>query len=427
MTEIHLRDARHAHQFYTSNQHSFTPKTKFLYHVVFVLSSTSEIFASRTNNFGKEIGVLCKSADLPSFRATVETKQQYNRKKNIQTRLDYEPVTFRFHDDNAGVTRSLFEEYYRYYFVDGNYVDDMIAFDPLDKYAPLQKEYGLNNKIGTTTNGSKSPFFKEIRIYQLGLGLWNAYTLVNPIVQQWQHDNLDYSDGAGLMENVMNVMYEAVYYTNGTIGELDEPKGFTDPETRYDVTPSPAINKTNILDSILSRVLVSNSDITITPLDIGLFSNNASAQGGNNIVRDSNGNAIRDANGNPVRTTLFNILEQPNDPGGIPGYLMPVYGNRTASILSSELPNRIPSLTPSQILRTFQRNEQILDSAVRKALASGLYSGFNVNNFSVYDSLSDDQKTALRDDFTLRATGGNDKKAQQIASIVISYSREQIQ
>ena len=112
MTEIHLRDARHAHQFYTSNQHSFTPKVKFLYHVVFVLSATAETFANRTRTFDKEIGVLCKSADLPSFRASVETKQQYNRKKNVQTRLDYDPVTFRFHDDNAGATRSLFEEYY---------------------------------------------------------------------------------------------------------------------------------------------------------------------------------------------------------------------------------------------------------------------------------------------------------------------------
>ena len=40
-----------------------------------------------------EIGMLVKSADLPRFSADVETKNKYNRKKNVQTAIKYNPVT----------------------------------------------------------------------------------------------------------------------------------------------------------------------------------------------------------------------------------------------------------------------------------------------------------------------------------------------
>ena len=117
-SETHLRDARHANQIYTQNNFAFSPKTKYMYHVRF--DPNDEIGNSATSNvfrFQKELGVLVKSADLPSFRASVENKQQYNRKKNVQTRVDYQDCRITFHDDNTGVTRALLEEYYRYYFV----------------------------------------------------------------------------------------------------------------------------------------------------------------------------------------------------------------------------------------------------------------------------------------------------------------------
>ena len=84
----HLRDAQHAHKIYTNSNFTFAPKQKYMYHVVF--QPNAEVGNSTTANsflFQKELGVLVKSTDLPSFRASVENKQQYNRKKNIQTRL----------------------------------------------------------------------------------------------------------------------------------------------------------------------------------------------------------------------------------------------------------------------------------------------------------------------------------------------------
>ena len=159
----HLRDARHAHNLFTEYGHVFSPKTKFLYHVVFEVTDDVSNF-SNFRQFQKQIGVLVKTADLPGFRADIQNKQQYNRKKNMQTRLDYQDVNLVLHDDNLGATRAMLEEYYRFYFQDGNHSISSSttttdgSFAPRDKYAARTPNYGLNNVY-------EKPFFKSIKSF----------------------------------------------------------------------------------------------------------------------------------------------------------------------------------------------------------------------------------------------------------------------
>ena len=230
-SETHLRDARHANQIYTSHNFAFAPKTKYMYHVRFTPNDEVGL-NTNTFKFQKEIGVLVKSADLPSFRASVENKQQYNRKKNVQTRVDYQDCRISFHDDNTGVTRALLEDYYRYYFEDANKLTNGPngAYGTRDKYFGRVPNYGLNNK-------KIEPFFKSITIYQLSRRNWVAYTLVNPLLTAWDHGSVE-SSSSDFNESTISVAYEAVQYTNGTIA-VDTPAGFADQSIGYDVTPSP--------------------------------------------------------------------------------------------------------------------------------------------------------------------------------------------
>ncbi len=228
----HLRDARHAHQIYTQNNFTFAPKQKYMYHVV--LQPNPEVGNSVNSNsfsFQKELGVLVKSADLPSFRASVENKQQYNRKKNIQTRLDYQDCRITLHDDNLGAVRAMLEEYYKYYFADGNRsaTGSQAAYLQRDKYFGDVPNYGLNNK-------KRTPFFSYITIYQLARREWFAYTLINPLLSAWDHGGVDSTDG-GFNEASMSVAYEGVLYSKGKVGQ-NPPVGFGDAEIGYDVEPS---------------------------------------------------------------------------------------------------------------------------------------------------------------------------------------------
>jgi len=260
--DVHLRDARHAHQLFGEYSHAFAPKTKFLYHVVFQPHpAIGDATLKNTIKFQKEIGVLAKSLDLPSFRASVENKQQYNRKKNIQTRIDYQDINITLHDDNIGATRSMLEEYYKWNYADGRQDNIHAAYNPRDKFYENVPSYGLTTQGPVTM---QVPFFEYIKIYQLAKQSWASYTLVNPLLSAWQHGDLAYGDGAGLMENAITVAYESVLYNSGDIGLDGEPKTFTSQETLYDNVPSPlgyapgSISKSNFLTP---KLLDQNSNV----------------------------------------------------------------------------------------------------------------------------------------------------------------------
>ena len=117
-----LGDYAHASRLFVTENQKLAPHQKFLYHCFFQMDpAAASILPDLKQKHELEIGMLVKSADLPRFSADVETKNKYNRKKNVQTAIKYNPITITFHDDNYGVTTALLEAYYRYYFADGNY------------------------------------------------------------------------------------------------------------------------------------------------------------------------------------------------------------------------------------------------------------------------------------------------------------------
>lgn len=402
--EVHLRDARHAHQLYTEHNFALAPKTKFLYHLQFILNGLSvNGKAPNTSSNLKQIGVLAKAVDLPSYRATVETKQQYNRKKNFQTRIDYDEVRVDFHDDNTGLTRSMLEEYYRYYFKDGNKNDRgyPVDFNPMDKYYPEVKSYGMDN-------GVTSPFFYCIKIFQLSRQQWFSYTLINPILTSWNHDKLDNSDGAGTMINGISIAYEGVLYNNGDISDAGDPAGFTDPETGYDQVHSPldtleSSYGQNTADSGAGRKiqprLVSESANVINQLELFPgFSN-----------QDK-----------PVNV-LDQLFSQANNlTNGFKQFRFPKTDTQDVTTTSALANKSVPNKNGDTIRNKLTSNQTALDSTVKRALATGAFSSsWGVGNFSDFDSLADSAKRAIEQEVINRAAG-SDRKLQQIASQVIS-------
>jgi len=60
--------------------------------------------------------------------------------------------------------------------------------------------------------------------------------LVNPVIGSFSHDNLDQADGAGVMNNTMQILYETVIYKSGIVNKNNVP-GFA--TIHYDNSPSP--------------------------------------------------------------------------------------------------------------------------------------------------------------------------------------------
>lgn len=232
-----LGDYAHANYIFVNGQYRLAPRTKYLYVCFLELSNDARNFAKAFGadpSLVEEAGILVKSADLPKMSMEVSTKNQYNRKKNVQTNLTYDPVTLTFHDDNYGLTTALMEAYYRYYFVDGNYTTPgaVPQYDSRNLYKSEnfhRFRYGLDNDVG-------DPFFTKIKIYQMARQDWTSFTLVNPLVTSYQHDTMDHSDATTPSQNQMTIAYESVFYDRGSVLD-DPPPGIGG--SNYDNRPSP--------------------------------------------------------------------------------------------------------------------------------------------------------------------------------------------
>jgi hypothetical protein len=241
-----MGDFTHASNLYRRNNFRLAPKVKFLYHVVIdvnpiALQSLGNNVSNLLNK--REFNILASSADLPNYDINTETINQYNRKKVVQTRINYNPVNIEFHDDAAGLTTLLWEAYYRYYYEDGNYADQ--GTRPRAYQTGLYDSEPQNTyRHGFNRSGKTYPFFNSITIHQLHHqntdSHFTSFTLVNPLISGWEHDRVDQSDASGIMKNTMRVDYETVLYDRGYTGD-DNPAGFAD-NAHYDKSPSPYIS-----------------------------------------------------------------------------------------------------------------------------------------------------------------------------------------
>lgn len=223
-------DWQHAARLFTDDSLRLAPKSKFNFYVSLEINTDALKNLNLTYQHRNELNMLVKTCDLPKFTITTETLNQYNRKKVVQNKIDYTPINIKFHDDNLGITRALWENYYSYYYADPIAAKVSGSYNRIAMAAGsyIRTPYGLDNN-------SSIPFFRAITIYHMARKTWQSYTLINPIITAWNHDSMDYSTSQPA-ENSMTVAYESVTYNAGYIAQTPIP-GFG--LEHYDVVPSP--------------------------------------------------------------------------------------------------------------------------------------------------------------------------------------------
>jgi hypothetical protein len=344
-----LRDYTHASKTFRTNGYELAPKYKFLFHTFFNLNTTGIPALTKMFDNGEvsSIGLTVKSIDLPSYQIAVDTMNQYNRKRLVQTKIEYQPVKIVFHDDGGDMIRRMWYAYYNYYFKDSNQKYEGIptsagttgqnantpagfSYNNRDTYAGdrFVNDWGFigesfSDGTTNTTNG-KPQFFNDIKIYGLNQHKYSAYVLVNPMITDWQHDTYDYSQSNGVMTHTMTVKYESVKYYAGAIGRQrpdTNVQGFADPN-RYDQTLSPLarpgsqatfLGQGGLLDAGEGIM----DDLTALTNGTGGFQNILSAaQKSLNVVDTLKKNKLSDIVRNDARTVKNQVLQQ-SLPGAI--------------------------------------------------------------------------------------------------------------
>lgn len=265
----YVRDYTHASKTFRTNAYQYSPKLKFLFHVYFEINPAAYAVGLSNNvNFGLAV----KTVQLPKYTFDTHVMNQYNRKRIVQTKLKYDPITITFHDDNGGATgsptaggiiRNMWYNYYTYYYKDatkpvispvnnqtnnGKGNTGGASYNTRNIYAKDltgDVDWGYvgesSQQSGTTSQASqgisKIPFFKNIQIYGMNEHNFVQYTLVNPIITSFEHDTYSYAEGSGTMENRMTIDYETVVYAEGA-GPAQKVPGFGN-TANYDTTQSP--------------------------------------------------------------------------------------------------------------------------------------------------------------------------------------------
>ena len=231
-----MKDYQHASRLYIDDNFKLMPKQKFLFHVVF--NTDENLFVNGFEPHEKlQLNMLVKACDLPKYDLSYEEKVQYNKKMYAATRIAYEPVNITFHDDHADTVNAFWKKYYEYQIADpvGMTTDVAIAPTKDDYYDAIEAR--VTNKFGMDTpKKRKKPYLRGVEIFVLHKKRFTSMTLVNPVIGSFAHDNLDQADGAGVMNNTMQILYESVIYKAGIINK-DTVKGFA--TINYDNSPSP--------------------------------------------------------------------------------------------------------------------------------------------------------------------------------------------
>ena len=234
-----MKDYQHASRLYIDDHHKLAPKHKFLYHVVFDLDDSISM-NSFTEAERQELNMLVKAVDLPKYNMNYEEKVQYNKKMYTNTRVVYEPINITFHDDHANTVNAFWKKYYEYEVADAVQLTDTIQETSKDDYYDAERTY---TKWGLDTpKQRKKPFIRNIRIYVLHNQRFTSFRLVNPVIGSFSHDNMDQADGAGVLQNQMQVLYETVRYSSGIIRRQGGQRGDGIPgfaTLHYDNEPSP--------------------------------------------------------------------------------------------------------------------------------------------------------------------------------------------
>ena len=240
----YVKDYSHASKLMRPNGLALAPKQKFLFHVYFNLTDPNMLKSSTDPGL---VGALVKNIKLPSFKLDTEEYVQYNRKRLVHNRIQYEPVTIKLHDDGEGHVLDMWTKYYNYYFNDSSYSYDMgiptapgpngrADYNQRDLYAAerIFQTAGWGKTV-TSPDGTakKQAFFKDIKIYGFNRGGFVLYTLINPVITNWDHDTYDYAESTGVMEHSVTLQYESVKYADSSTVDKETVSGFGI-ESRYD-------------------------------------------------------------------------------------------------------------------------------------------------------------------------------------------------
>ncbi len=227
--EFYLKDFRNAYH-YTPSQDP--PRQQFGGYVSFVLDRDlfrDPFYNDEIEELRTRMGSLVRTADFPQIEFKTQTLNEYNRKKIVNTGVEYQPVTIRVVDTASNAWLTILMKYFAYHYMNprnkGNTGDrDMDNSSNITGAEMIASQFGAgspfdSNKAGYNINYNPH-FFERIDYVLYHAQKGTQYSLFNPVLTGFTHTPLDYASNE-LMEFTMTFQYESFTTYNEVNFQLD--------------------------------------------------------------------------------------------------------------------------------------------------------------------------------------------------------------
>lgn len=221
---FYARDFRNA---YALRPDVNPPRQKFQGYVSFVVNRElyGDTFYGDLSNskFRLSLGSLVRTATLPEVEFKTETKNAYNRKRIVNTGIEYQPVDIKVFDTINNEWLIMFMKYFTYHYMNPrnkSFDKDTreVGIDPRESKTSQQF---INSKFGSGNDNRNwnsnaygynpnelANFFERIDyvLYHGNKGV--QYSLINPVLTRFRTGEIDYSS-SDVMEFDMTFEYES--------------------------------------------------------------------------------------------------------------------------------------------------------------------------------------------------------------------------
>jgi hypothetical protein len=221
---FYARDFRNA---YALRPDVNPPRQKFQGYVSFVVNRElygDTFYGDMSNSkFRLRLGSLVRTATLPEVEFKTETKNAYNKKRIVNTGIEYQPVDIKVFDTINNEWLIMFMKYFTYHYMNPRNKqfggEREVGIDPREAKTSQQfvgSEFGIygaedsrwnSNSYGYNVN-ELANFFERID-YVLYHGTKGVqYSLINPVLTRFKTGEIDYSSSE-VMEFDMTFEYES--------------------------------------------------------------------------------------------------------------------------------------------------------------------------------------------------------------------------
>ena len=216
----------------TGDAYHGTPRFKNHYFVHF---HYSDLYTPADQKGIIDITHRVKSIDAPRFDIETETLNQYNKPRIVPLKINYQPITITFWDDRSNLTTDFWNTVYQFYFLNGarndpsqypSYDSDITHINDGTSDMLGYDNYGYY--IGDKKHNRKN-LFAYMSLYLVANTQCNRIDLINPYMQQMQHDQFSQEMSNELAQNTVTWAYEnVVYYDRTSITEDKALLGLVD-------------------------------------------------------------------------------------------------------------------------------------------------------------------------------------------------------